>query len=159
MPNSYFITYKKQTGELTSVISSYHPSVLLISPSLSCLEELAQRGEAFLSVSEQDIEEYSNISLYYYSFIDKKLIKKSPCSASYLTFNYATGEWEDTRSLEEIWESIRKERNKLLLESDWTQLPDVPEAVKTKYEIYRQALRDITTQENPYNIKFPLCPS
>lgn len=159
MPTSYFITYKKQTGELISVISCYHPDLTLTTPSSMCLEELAQRGEAFLPISEQNIKEYSNVSLYYYSFIDKKLIRKPPRLAPYLTFNYTTHEWEDMRTPEEVWENIRIERNKLLLETDWTQLPDVPEAIKTKYAIYRQALRDITSQENPYNIKFPICPS
>lgn len=159
MPTSYFITYKKQSGELISVISSYHPEVFLMTPSSPCLKELAQQGEAFLAIPEQEIKTYSDINSYYYSFTDQKLIKKPPQSAPHLTFSYDTYTWEDTRTLEEVWKAIRKERDKLLMETDWTQLPDVPEATKTKYAIYRQALRDITTQENPYNIKFPLCPS
>jgi len=41
-------------------------------------------------------------------------------------------------------ENLRRERNKLLIESDWTQLPDVPEELKNSWQAYRQALRDIT---------------
>jgi len=36
-------------------------------------------------------------------------------------------------------------RNKLLQESDWTQLTDSP-ADKAEWAVYRQALRDITDQ-------------
>lgn len=39
---------------------------------------------------------------------------------------------------------LRKHRNVLLLETDWSQSGDVPEATKTKWQTYRQALRDIT---------------
>lgn len=39
---------------------------------------------------------------------------------------------------------LRKERNKLLIESDWTQGDDVPSNIKTPWTTYRQSLRDIT---------------
>ena len=41
-------------------------------------------------------------------------------------------------------QNLRNERNRLLVESDWTQLPDVPEATKNAWQTYRQELRDIT---------------
>jgi hypothetical protein len=56
------------------------------------------------------------------------------------------------------WNVIRAERNKLLLESDWTQLPDAPvDAVA--WATYRQALRDVTDQANPFAIVWPESPS
>lgn len=57
---------------------------------------------------------------------------------------------------------LRKVRNAFLLETDWTQQPDVPEATRTKWQSYRQALRDIPTHENFPNITeedFPTKPS
>lgn len=57
---------------------------------------------------------------------------------------------------------LRKVRNGLLNESDWTQQPDVPEETRTKWQSYRQQLRDITTHENFPNITekdFPTKPS
>ena len=48
---------------------------------------------------------------------------------------------------------IRKIRNRLLNESDWTQQPDVPEEIRTKWKSYRQALRDLPTHENFPNLK------
>lgn len=45
-----------------------------------------------------------------------------------------------------ILESIRRRRNTLLKDSDWTQLPDSPltEQQKLAWQQYRQQLRDIT---------------
>jgi len=40
--------------------------------------------------------------------------------------------------------TLRTARNEKLIASDWTQGADVPEAIKTPYATYRQALRDIT---------------
>ena len=39
---------------------------------------------------------------------------------------------------------IRKERDIRLAETDWSAGEDVPQALKDKYKVYRQALRDIT---------------
>ena len=52
------------------------------------------------------------------------------------------------------WISIRQERNDRLLESDWTQLNDSP-VDKQVWATYRQQLRDITTQTDPFNIDWP----
>jgi len=53
------------------------------------------------------------------------------------------------------WTAIRQQRNRLLSESDWTQLADSP-ADKNKWAVYRQELRDITTQEDPFSIVWPV---
>lgn len=55
------------------------------------------------------------------------------------------------------WVEIRGQRNKELQDTDWTQLPDAP-ADKTAYEVYRQALRDVTTQTDPFNLVWPVKP-
>ena len=53
---------------------------------------------------------------------------------------------------------IREDRNNRLSESDWTQLPDA--SVDTAaWATYRQALRDLPTQEGfPLNITWPTKP-
>lgn len=56
------------------------------------------------------------------------------------------------------WLKVRAQRNRMLSDSDWTQMPDAPETDKTEWATYRQALRDITTQDDPYNITWPLMP-
>lgn len=57
---------------------------------------------------------------------------------------------------EVTWEQVKKERNALLLESDWTQLPDVVLSNKDEWKIYRQQLRELTTNFlNPKEVVFP----
>jgi hypothetical protein len=54
---------------------------------------------------------------------------------------------------------IRNERNKRLLESDWTQLPDTPVDAEP-WKIYRQQLRDITNAGGfPFSVQWPVPPA
>ena len=54
---------------------------------------------------------------------------------------------------------VREERNTKLAATDWTQTTDVPQAVKDSYAPYRQALRDVPTQEGfPWTIVWPVAP-
>lgn len=55
------------------------------------------------------------------------------------------------------WDVIRGERNKLLADCDWTQLPDAS-ADAAAWAAYRQALRDITSQANPFEVVWPTAP-
>lgn len=53
---------------------------------------------------------------------------------------------------------IREQRNKLLSESDWTQIPDNPlsQSERESWATYRQQLRDIPEQTGfPTNITWP----
>ena len=57
--------------------------------------------------------------------------------------------------------SIRDKRNRLLSDSDWTQIPDAPltSSMKTAWANYRQKLRDITKQAGfPDNVVWPVPP-
>ena len=55
---------------------------------------------------------------------------------------------------------LRKERDRLLVKSDWSQGEDVPSAIKTPYQTYRQALRDITdTYTTLESVVWPTKPS
>ena len=56
--------------------------------------------------------------------------------------------------------SLRIERTHKLIETDWTQLPDVPEETREKYKEYRRQLRDITNSyQNVYEVVWPNKPS
>ena len=57
-------------------------------------------------------------------------------------------------SNEDAWAIVRAMRNAELTATDWTQLPDSPLTPEKKAEwaVYRQSLRDVTTQENPREI-------
>ena len=55
--------------------------------------------------------------------------------------------------------NMRAERNALLAASDWTQVSDAP-VDKVVWAAYRQALRDITTQQGfPWGIIWPVAPA
>ena len=55
---------------------------------------------------------------------------------------------------------IRNERDRLLKETDWSQVVDVPQTIKDKWSPYRQALRDVPQQpEFPINIIWPTKPN
>ena len=61
---------------------------------------------------------------------------------------------------ESQWSKVRAQRDMLLAGCDWTQLPDVPLETEQKqaWVTYRQELRDVTDQADPYNIEWPVAP-
>lgn len=54
---------------------------------------------------------------------------------------------------------IRRERDRKLRETDWTQLPDVAMSTKADWATYRQALRDVPSQADPFNVLWPTEPA
>jgi hypothetical protein len=85
------------------------------------------------------------------------------------TPNLVDGEYhqswvEEDATVEEInerlngqWNVVRLLRNQYLSESDWTQLRDAPftEGKRFEWVKYRQNLRDITKQPDPFNVVWP----
>lgn len=63
--------------------------------------------------------------------------------------------------VDEMWQSIRFERDQRLLATDWLELRALREqrALEPDWSSYRQALRDITNQPDPYNIDWPEAPA
>lgn len=61
---------------------------------------------------------------------------------------------------EEKWTEVRNTRNTLLTECDWTQMSDTPISGSklTEWQTYRQSLRDITSQSNPFEVTWPTKP-
>lgn len=59
------------------------------------------------------------------------------------------------------WPLARKRRDSLLRDCDWAALPDVPLSTERRqqWQAYRQALRDITDQPDPFNIVWPTPPA
>ena len=54
--------------------------------------------------------------------------------------------------------SIREQRNQKLKDCDWTQVADAP-VDKAAWAVYRQALRDVTSQEGfPWTVTWPEAP-
>jgi len=64
---------------------------------------------------------------------------------------------EQTTLINQQWENIRVERDSKLLATDWRASSDL--TLSDAWKNYRQALRDITTQSDPFNITWPTKPS
>ena len=60
--------------------------------------------------------------------------------------------------LENQWFIVREIRNELLKDCDWTLLNDISLTIKELGSTYRQQLREITNQSNPFNIEWPIKP-
>jgi hypothetical protein len=58
------------------------------------------------------------------------------------------------------WTSVRAQQRDLLYKSDWTcSVTDYEVPNKADWVAYRQALRDVTTQSDPFAIVWPQRPS
>jgi hypothetical protein len=62
---------------------------------------------------------------------------------------------QETQNLK--YNELRENRDKLLSDSDWTQMPDSPltDAQKQAWAMYRQSLRDLPTTVDINNIVYP----
>ena len=62
--------------------------------------------------------------------------------------------------LDAQWAAVRAQQKQKLYESDWTcSVTDYEPANKPEWVTYRQALRDVTTQTDPFAIVWPTSPS
>lgn len=103
------------------------------------------------------VEEGERIVQYNPPAVDESLytptpVTPVPADAMAVTFTV------QPQPAEVVWPVIRARRDALLVQSDWTQLPDVPLPTKAAWADYRQALRDITQQPDPHNIIWPTPP-
>lgn len=59
------------------------------------------------------------------------------------------------------WAAVRNTRDNKLKETDWmtNRAADTGTPMATEWATYRQALRDITTQTDPFNITWPVAPT
>jgi hypothetical protein len=74
-------------------------------------------------------------------------------------FDFDLEEWVDYRTDEDLSYGVRMQRNAILLNTDWTQLPNA-QVDSESWEVFRQALRDITEQPGfPRNVIWPKPPN
>ena len=132
--------YKKSNGEIVKTCS--------------CLQDDLQLQ--YDSSIEDYIDGSFDYTKYYINNNVPVLIPASP--NQYCIFNYDTKQWVDPRTNETQWLVVKGQRNSLLASSDWTQMPDVEINTKAAWATYRQELRDITTQTDPFNIIWPSKP-
>lgn len=134
-----YTKYNKSTGQIIGSIFA------------SNLYDLQQN----LKTDEEAIEGNFSQNEYYIDNSNKP-IKLPVKPEGFYILDYETKTW--IPDYESQWNAIKKQRNELLVSLDWTQLPDVPLATKEAWATYRQALRDITKQSDPFNIVWPQPP-
>ena len=95
--------------------------------------------------TESDIEQ-NNFGVNLQTIVNGRLTARPQADIDTETNTVATGR-------------LRETRNRLLLNTDWTQLPDVPltDAKKTEFATYRQALRDLPS--NVQDVTAPAYPT
>lgn len=95
-----------------------------------------------------------------HDFLTQKLIAETPYISNGKVYNVKvvsrTTE-EQTILISQQWGEVRAQRNNLLKDTDWRASSDL--TLSDEWKTYRQALRDITTQSDPFNITYPEPPS
>ena len=95
-----------------------------------------------------------------YTSPSQKLSKVDPYVDNGKAYNVkveSTTSDEQTKLIADKWIEIRQERHWKLQETDWRASSDL--TLSDAWKNYRQSLRDITTQSDPYNITWPTEPS
>ena len=151
------ITYHKfdENGQYTQTLNGPEESIDFEDPSKIYI------GDFINPISQ--IADNSAVNLYYHDLNTNMPVLKpeNPNAKQYRNFDYVTKEWissEVAPVTETAWSNVRRLRTRLLNSTDWTQLPDVPITTKETWATYRQALRDVTAQTDPFNITWPTPP-
>lgn len=122
--------------------------------------------EGQLGLDEKYLEGCADDSRYYVD--NNGIVVEIPANPGpeYFVFDYDSKTWVDPLPPEKRYSmecnKVLTERNKLLYQSDWTQIPNnpLPFEKQQEWNAYRQQLRDITTQENyPYKVDWPIQPN
>jgi hypothetical protein len=133
-----YTIYFTQTGQILRTVQTDN------------IQSQLQVGENYL---ESSID-----SLNYY--IENNLpVEIPPKPSKYSVFDFATKQWVESENL--AIADVLPKRQKLLYQSDWTQIPNNPLTAEQQaaWATYRQELRDIPQQSGyPFNVVFPVAP-
>jgi len=126
------------------------------------LEDSIETFKTLLSNEESllIVDELLDINKVYYDISSNtiKLIPEKP--NNYVEFDYDVKDW--ITDYDFAWEMIRRQRNILLSNCDWTQLSDIYLSISQQvaWKDYRKTLRDLPqVQTDPLNIIWPVAPN
>ena len=135
----YFTIYNANTGEIKN-------SGVCIDISI----QVVPSGCAIAEIESNPLTQY----------IKNNAIKNIPPKPDFeCDFDFLTESW--VPSYDRQSQDIKSQRNLLLTNSDWTQIPNNPltDQQKQDWAVYRQQLRDVTTQSGyPFNVVWPTPP-
>lgn len=117
------------------------------------LSDAEREAFGFFKVTQPDKSNY-NPQLHSITKEEHKLVDGKPV----YIFEYAPYYTEEellSIKKEKFWNDVRSQRNSLLSGSDWSMLRDIADSKGTEWvnawSAYRQALRDITANENLFD--------
>jgi len=96
------------------------------------------------------IENWELVDIFSDIVVDGVTVTKETQETEYLT----------TRNNNQ-WVNVRTSRDQLLKDTDWVSIraADTGTPMSTEWSTYRQALRDVTEQTDPFNITWPVKPT
>ena len=94
-------------------------------------------------------------------YLNGQLEALPPKQFDHQVMDYAQRQWVNPPD-EAQWIVVRRTRNRLLLNSDWADTASASarlgSVLNQQWLTYRQALRDVTLQTNPFTIVWPIAP-
>lgn len=140
-----FAVVVQETGEVTGTIQPATDDMI------SDFEACPYDTDCFFKEIDEGLWQEFNKDTYWWSG-QMWRVRPSKPSKHHTSWSAQGNAW--TLDVDSLLKEVRQERNKSLLNSDWTQLPDSPltEAERQEWATYRQALRDLPSN-NP-NIQF-----
>jgi hypothetical protein len=108
-------------------------------------------------VSNEDMSASTPVGQTFYENVDvdKLRMRYAYYDGSIVTYTKS----QSNIDAEEKWVELRRNRDELLLASDFTQIPDSPltAAKKLEWQVYRQAVRDLP--DNVVDVFNPIYPT
>jgi hypothetical protein len=133
---------------------------------LSYYEYLAEGIESSETtiLLEDKPENLSSFLKSYYKNNEFKELPEKP--SNYHIWNLETEQWQEPENYQQLLfneaaSKVKQERQRLLTATDWTDTVSASTRLENynAWQLYRQHLRDITTQEGyPFNISWPTQP-
>jgi hypothetical protein len=133
---------------------------------LSYYEYLAEGIESSETtiLLEDKPENLSSFLKSYYKNNEFKELPEKP--SNYHTWDLETEQWQEPENYQQLLfneaaSKVKQERQRLLTATDWTDTVSASTRLENynAWQLYRQHLRDITTQEGyPFNISWPTQP-
>lgn len=103
---------------------------------------------------------HGGINYYYDPTLVVMAATESSPAVTYAEYYNLTPQDVDAIVVTAKWDQIRVIRNGLLSETDWSQVGDIPVAIRDAYKVYRQTLRNIPQSfSNPDHVIFPTKPN
>lgn len=98
-----------------------------------------------------------------YNQITQKLVPATPYIEDNQVFTIVVEDKtpeELAQTYADQWNVVKMQRDKILYSCDWTQLPDCPLTTEevAQWRTYRQEVRDVVNQQDPFNITWPVSP-